>query len=145
MIDSSIILKRADLKITNFRKEVIEIIHSSDHAISSLDIEARLDACDRITLYRTLKSFEEKGLIHKINDADGNTMYAQCNHSCVDNQKHIHDAHLHFQCNSCNKLYCIENVKIPKIELPDYEIVSSNVTLNGKCKFCIEALNNQVK
>ncbi len=137
MTDSTNTIKKADLKVTAFRKEVLDIINESNHAIPSEVIESRLSSFDRITLYRTLKSFEEKGIIHKVNNTEGTTLYAPCRHVCIANHKHVHEAHLHFQCNICNNLFCIEDVHIPNIELPGYEISGQNIILTGKCKNCI--------
>ena len=41
-------------------------------------IEQHFKNFDRVTLYRLLNSFEEKGLIHKVFDANGDIFYAKC-------------------------------------------------------------------
>jgi Fur family transcriptional regulator, ferric uptake regulator len=137
LVDTTTILKKANLKVTPLRKDVLEVIYSSSSAVGNEDLEAALYDFDRITLYRTLKSFEEKGLIHKINALDGQSMYAQC-HNCIEHHAHKHDSHLHFQCTSCNKTFCIENVQIPTFTLPGYAIADQNITLSGLCKVCNE-------
>src|SRR5690554_3310720 len=60
------ILRDKNLRVTPFRKEVLEIFLENEHAISIQDIEEALVEFDRITLYRTIKSFTNKGVIHEI-------------------------------------------------------------------------------
>jgi Fur family transcriptional regulator, ferric uptake regulator len=129
------ILKKANLKVTSLRKDVIEIIYGADHAVKSTEIEQQLGDFDRITLYRTLKSFEEKGLVHKINGSDGSSLYGQC-HNCNEHEHNHHESHLHFQCDICNKTFCIDNVAIPSFQIPGYEVKGQNIILTGRCKEC---------
>ena len=56
------LLKNKNLRLTPFRKEVLEVFTSSPNAISIGDIEDNLKQFDRITLYRTIKSFIENNL-----------------------------------------------------------------------------------
>jgi Fur family ferric uptake transcriptional regulator len=128
-------LKKAQLKVTPLRKDVIDIIYGASHAVSNHEIEDSLGEFDRITLYRTLKSFEEKGLIHKISTPTGVTMYGKCQ-DCFEHEHHHHDSHLHFQCDKCHKTFCIDNVELPTIHLPGYRIESQNISLTGICKEC---------
>ena len=60
------LLKGKRLRLTSFRKEVLQVFMDNDKAIAVSDIEDALNDFDRITLYRTIKSFIEKGLIHEI-------------------------------------------------------------------------------
>jgi Fur family ferric uptake transcriptional regulator len=130
-------LKKASLKVTKTRKDVLDIFINVNHALDNHNIELNLDQIDRITLYRTLKSFEENGLIHKISDLNGNVKYAICDQVCIDQHQHIHHSHIHFHCDNCEKTFCVENVDIPKINLPkEFHVTGQNITLTGKCKEC---------
>ena len=64
-------LKGHNLRITDCRMDVLEVFLNSTHALSFSDLEADLDLYDRVTLYRTLNSFIEKGLLHRIPDDSG--------------------------------------------------------------------------
>jgi Fur family transcriptional regulator, ferric uptake regulator len=135
------ILKKAVLKATPMRIEVLSILSSSNFALDNQEIEEKLGTVDRITLYRTLKSFEEKGIIHKITDLSGNAKYAICDHGCLDNHKHDHHGHVHFHCETCKNTFCVENVIIPQISLPNnYKVTGQNITLTGKCEKCQQVL-----
>ena len=67
------------------------------------DIENAFEKADRTTLYRTIKTFEEKAIVHQIDDGTGITKYALCENGC--NCEIETDLHLHFHCNNCNELF----------------------------------------
>ncbi|HMS98849.1 MAG TPA: transcriptional repressor [Saprospiraceae bacterium] len=136
-MDATTYLKKAGLKLTPVRLRMVEIFDAADHALHQQEIESGFDGIDRITLYRTLKSFEEKGLIHKITDLDGNSKYAMCESECLEHHHHHHHAHIHFQCDHCHLTYCVENVEIPNIEIPGkFLVTGQNITITGKCENC---------
>ena len=57
------LLKHHDLRLTQVRKEVLSVFLKKEQALSQSDIEENVGQIDRITLYRTLRSFEDNGLI----------------------------------------------------------------------------------
>ena len=62
--DSDQLLHQHQLRKTPVRKEVLDVFLSRSEAVSQQYIEQHFDAIDRVTLYRTLKTFEQKGIIH---------------------------------------------------------------------------------
>jgi Fur family ferric uptake transcriptional regulator len=129
------ILKKASLRVTPVRVQVLDLITNSNKALSSQDIEAELHDVDRITLYRTLKTFEKKGIIHEAIDGTNKTKYAMCIDEC--SEHHHHDSHAHFHCESCGKTVCVEDVTIPKVQLPEHlKIRQANIILQGECDQC---------
>lgn len=129
------ILKKASLRVTPVRVQVLDLITNSNKALSSQDIEAELHDVDRITLYRTLKTFEKKGIIHEAMDGTNKTKYAMCIDEC--SEDHHHDSHAHFHCESCGKTVCVEDVTIPKVQLPEHlKITQANIILQGECDQC---------
>ncbi|HEX8349604.1 MAG TPA: hypothetical protein VF598_06570, partial [Hymenobacter sp.] len=63
-------LTRHGLRQTPVRLGVLRALQAALYALSGHEIEQLLGpGIDRITLYRTLRSFEEKGLIHRVMDA----------------------------------------------------------------------------
>lgn len=128
-------LKNHGLRSTLFRTRVLEIFIKSKHALSLPDIEDKLSEFDRITLYRTLKSFEEKGLIHKLSDNAGSVKYAACEGEC--DEGHHHDNHVHFHCEKCGKSFCLDHMTVPDILTPEgYKVESRDMMLKGTCKEC---------
>lgn len=135
MSSSDSILKKAGLRVTQVRTQVLELMTGAGKALSSQDIEVELPDADRITLYRTLKTFETKGIIHEAVDGTNRTKYAICEEHC--DEHHHHDSHAHFHCESCGKTICVEDVKIPSIALPEnLNIKQASIILQGECESC---------
>ena len=130
------ILKHNQLSVTDNRLKILELFQKSSKALSHADIE-RLSGkhFDRVTIYRTLQTFVDKGIIHTIPTADNSIMYALCKETC--SEGHHHDDHVHFVCTNCNKTICLDDVVSPKIELPQgYVAETTQVVINGVCKDC---------
>lgn len=130
------ILKEKNLRTTPFRKEVLQIFLEADHAISVNDIEEQLVDFDRITLYRTIKSFIEKGVIHEIVMPGDVKMLALCDDICSDDEGVHSHQHVHFHCKTCDKIYCVETVDTPKIQIPGFVIDEKEIQARGICDKC---------
>lgn len=129
------VLNRHRLRVTQSREDVLELLLSSEVAVSNQLIETRLDHIDRITLYRTLKTFEDKGILHKILDSSAKPKYAICEEGCDDH--HHDDHHIHFECAKCGDVTCLTEVKTPSLELPKgYKVQEVNVIAKGLCSNC---------
>lgn len=129
------ILKEHSLRITKVRTQVLEFFEKKASALSHADIEHEFDhEFDRVTLYRTLNSFLEKGLLHKVPDDSGIARFAICRTACNEHQ-HF-DNHVHFKCEKCEKVECFHDIAIPPVALGDYEIHSANLLLQGVCSDC---------
>jgi Fur family ferric uptake transcriptional regulator len=89
---------------------------------------------DRITLYRTIKLFAEKGVIHEIAISGEDASYAMCNLNCSETHQ---NQHIHFQCTSCSSVSCIEMEKIPSVSLPNYKIDQLEIQATGICPNCL--------
>ncbi|NRF41049.1 Fur family transcriptional regulator [Pedobacter foliorum] len=128
-------LKGKDINPTAMRLLVLEFLTKQSAAISLNDLEKGMAPSDRITLYRTLKTFEEKGLVHSIEDGTGATKYALCEEDC-DGENH-HDLHVHFYCNTCKETFCLPNTEIPDISLPvNFLRQEMNLIIKGICDQC---------
>lgn len=129
------LLEKHQLKKTNARLQVLEIIAHKKSAVSQPELEQELkDAVDRVTLYRILKTFEEKGILHKVLDQHGTANYALCA-GC--DEGHHHDQHLHFNCTQCNQVYCMDDIQFPAIKLPKgFSISAVMYTVLGTCNKC---------
>ena len=125
------ILKHSQLSITDNRLRILEMFSANEKALSHADIE-RLSGkhFDRVTIYRTLQTFVDKGIIHTIPTADNSIMYALCKEAC--SEGHHHDDHVHFLCEKCGTTYCLDNVTIPAINIPKgFSVYQTNVLVNG--------------
>lgn len=136
-MEARTVLKSFSLRHTDCREEVLNAFMSNSAALSHGDVEGKVDdRYDRVTIYRTLKTFVEKGLIHKIPDADGGSKYALCKEDECSTDNHHHD-HVHFKCNECGDTTCLETIHIPGIELPQgYQREDISLLIEGRCPKC---------
>ncbi len=129
------LLKRHKLRKTPARVEILELYAGTPHAMSHGDVERQLDEMDRVTIYRTLATFEEKGIIHRAYDGGGGVKYALCGTNC--SAHHHDDKHLHFSCVKCGNTYCIEGYSVPEINTPEgYTINEVFLFAKGTCNNC---------
>jgi len=133
---STDILKNSGLSITDKRLKILELFQKNSKALSHADIESLSGKhFDRVTIYRTLQTFVDKGIVHTIPTADNSIMYALCKEAC--SEGHHHDNHVHFLCEKCGTTYCLENVNIPELSIPKgFTLHQTNVLVNGVCKNC---------
>jgi Fur family ferric uptake transcriptional regulator len=131
------ILKTKKLRVTPFRKEVLSIFLKNEHAISAQYIEESIGEHDRITLYRTIKSFINSGVIHEIVMPGDIKKMALCDPVCNHHDGLHEHNHVHFQCDKCKEVYCVEVNKLPEIKLPGFQIDELEVQAKGTCKNCI--------
>jgi Fur family ferric uptake transcriptional regulator len=89
-----------------------------------------------ITIYTALESFEEKGLMHKVQSSNNIVRYSLCNTDECSASLHK-DNHGHFICNNCNQTFCLENYKSPNIKLMEgFYINSLKLIFEGYYKDC---------
>lgn len=130
------ILKKNHLSITGSRQKIMQLFLNSNGAMAHADIEKRTgESFDRVTVYRTLQSFVEKGIIHLIPTTDNSIKYALCKDDCEEG--HHHDNHVHFICNACNKTICLDDVIVPQVRLPKgFTRQHAEMVVNGICEEC---------
>jgi Fur family ferric uptake transcriptional regulator len=130
------ILREYDLRTTTSRSAILKLFLKNPFALSYSDIEKEIAASfDRVTVYRTLKTFLDKGVIHKVLDDEGGLKYALCSDPCSTNEHH-HE-HVHFKCTKCGRTNCLEEVIIPVLRLPKGYMPSElNLLIQGICDRC---------
>ena len=130
------ILKRNQLSVTDSRQKILELFRLSNSALAHADIEKKTsEQFDRVTIYRTLQTFVEKGIVHTIPTTDNSVLYALCKDNC--SQGHHHDDHVHFICDNCGTTYCLEDIIVPKVEVPNgFVTKQTDVVISGLCDKC---------
>ena len=130
------LLKTHKLRTTSSRAAILSLFFNQHHALSYSDIEKEVSSSyDRVTVYRTLKSFLDKGVIHKVLDDSGSLKYALCNDHCSTIEHH-HD-HVHFKCTKCGQTSCLDGVEVPTLKLPKgYKANEVDVLIQGICNKC---------
>lgn len=129
------ILRDSKLRSTTSRAVILGIFLQHSRALSNSDIEqATGESVDRVTLYRTLKTFVEHGILHKVLDDSGTLKYGLCDDRCS-SATHHHD-HVHFKCHLCGETNCLD-IAIPGVALPSgFEAEEVNVLIQGTCARC---------
>ncbi len=129
-------LEEKSIRPTPVRMAVIELLERCSHALSHADIESEFGALfNRVTLYRTLHTLEEKAIIHKVVDDDGVSKFmlsdAGSHHDEAEHE------HLHFKCNRCGHLFCLDTTENIHIDLPTgFKLDHIVVNAEGLCDEC---------
>lgn len=132
------ILDNKKVRVTAVRILVLEVFLQKQEALSLQDIEDELPLTDRISIYRSLKTFEKNGIIHEVNDQSKSVRYALCSQKC---DKYHHDVHPHFKCDKCDKTICLENQPIVLNHIPKgFEVKTYSLVVTGICADCKNAI-----
>jgi len=128
-------LTENQIRPTAMRILIYKFLATKNFAVSLADIELSFEKSERTTLYRTLKTFEDKGIVHQVDDGTGVAKYALCEKGC--NCEIGSDLHSHFHCNICNETVCLKDNKIPHINLPEgFKAKDANLVVKGICDKC---------
>ena len=128
------ILKQYAQRTTDKRVAVLELLVDSPKAFALSEIEKQLSiSIDRVTIYRTLHIFETIGLIIKVVDHKGTSLY-MFNH-----EKHSDtNTHPHLRCRECERVICLPNLPNEYLErLKKYEIDQMYFLMEGTCPECL--------
>ena len=127
------------VKPTANRILVAEALHRAGRPMSIMELEDAIGSIDKSGISRTLSLFREQHLVHTIQDGGDGVRYELC-HSHSDS--HDEDAHVHFYCTSCRKTFCLDNIPIPDVALPEgYDRESVNYMVSGICPDCRKHCN----
>lgn len=128
-------LQQKGVKPTSVRLLVLNEFMRSSEAKTLADIENSLDTADRTTIYRTLKTFVEKGVLHPIELASEAVKYALCSANC-EQEIHTH-IHPHFVCTGCGETVCLEVAYFKLQGVPEsYQVQDAELLLKGLCPKC---------
>ena len=127
-------LKAANLYRTSGRVAIMKVLIQADKPLNQVQIARRLgkEHFDKVTIYRTLESFLDAGLIHKafIEKRAGHFELA---HNCTQSQ-----CHPHFTCTRCGNTHCLMGMSLPMVRSPHkgFIIHRQQVRLEGLCPAC---------
>lgn len=133
-VEETILLNKG-IKPTPNRILVIRELLKTTHPVSLGDLEALLGfTMDKASIFRVLELFSEKELTHVIEDGSRSLKYELC-HS--EGQHSASDQHAHFYCEKCGSVTCLDDVKLPDIDIPGkYTVRSVNLMFKGICPEC---------
>lgn len=134
------LLRHFGLKVTETRIKVLTILAQSKVALTHSDIFSRIgdDELDKVTLYRTLNTFVETGLAHKVATENRKWLYALL----LNSNSHSTEAneHAHFICDVCDRIYCVpltfSNCEPAADKKSGFIIRSHEHRLHGICPDC---------
>ena len=132
-LDPSAYLEQHEVKPTANHISVLRQLAQAVHPLSLRELEEQLDTIDRSNLFRTLTLFRKAHLVHVIEDGSESVKYELCRDGSATHD----DLHVHFRCESCQRTFCLEEVHIPCVVLPEgFEAQSVNYVIKGLCPDC---------
>ncbi|MBN1629173.1 MAG: transcriptional repressor [Thermoleophilia bacterium] len=90
---------------------------------------------NRVTLYRTLTTLQDAGLIHRVQGK--NAVWHFCSHSpdangCPGN-------HPHFLCMRCGEMRCLSDQPLPWVTVDEEEqVIGKQLVVYGHCSACAQ-------
>jgi Fur family transcriptional regulator, ferric uptake regulator len=129
-------LAAAGLRATPNRLAVLEVMERAPVAVSHADLEAVLPAgFDRVTLYRTLDSFVEAGLLSAVVGVDRVRRFA-----VLKGDPAGHHDHLHFHCDDCGRVFCLPAKPPRRPSVPEgFQVEGADLYVHGHCADCTPA------
>ncbi len=128
------VLKQHNIRVTPNRLMVGNVLKQSDRPLSMAEIETAIETIDKSSVLRVLAHFSEHRLIHTIDDGSGSLKYELCR---GEHGHSIDDMHVHFCCETCGQVTCLNTEPIPSITLPEgYTITSAAYMVRGHCPHC---------
>ncbi len=128
------ILQSNNLSLTRSRLKLLEVLRQSGVPLSEKDLEEKMgQSCNRTTIYRNLSTLVAKGLIQRIL-SDNSVKFKLLDCRLPDEKKHDH---VHFQCRSCQRIVCMEDLMVNDYNLPKgYVKIENQFLIIGICKAC---------
>lgn len=114
-------------KATTPRRVITEYLVKQEGLFCPLTIAKKLRTIDKVSIYRTLESLKDLGLINPVINIEGQQFYEK-----NDESNHHH----HVICTNCKKTKCIdcEHVTFPKVK--GFSDVKHSIILTGLCTVC---------
>jgi Fur family ferric uptake transcriptional regulator len=127
-------LKKAQLKLTNPRRAILQVLVAEHGPFTAEEVLKRVSrrVCDQATVYRTLASLEEVGIIRRCEFGDGSARYE------IAGQGGHH--HHHLICRKCKKVEIVDDCEIEDLDniaqKRGFSNVSHALEFFGLCPTC---------
>jgi Fur family transcriptional regulator, ferric uptake regulator len=126
-------LSEAGFRSGGGRRQVVDLLGQQGCALTALEIDRRLPAVGRATVYRALEQLEGLGLIQRV-DLGGDA----AGYERIDPGGHHHH---HIVCEQCGRVIAFEDDRLEQAivalaKRPDFKVSSHEVTLRGECASC---------
>lgn len=127
-------LRNKGLKSTPLRLAILDILTHAQSPLTAEEAAKKLKKIDfdRATLFRSLKTFAEAGLINAIDLGEGYLRYEM---NCE-----LHHHHHHIICTSCKEIevvpFCIPDEFKNFLTRKGYKQITHRMDFSGLCKSC---------
>ena len=132
------LLRTSGLRRTSAREALLQVLDEAGRPLSHQDILKRRrgsESFDRVTVYRTLETLQEVGLLHRIQGTDGTWRF--CRHKSESPRKCAGN-HIHFLCARCDQMSCLPEQPLPWVSAPaGATIHSKQLVVHGLCAACV--------
>ena len=129
--DPERLLRERGVRATPIRLRVLSALLGHHEAVAApalLEELRRENPTDKVSLYRTLETLCQEGLLTRHEAGDGSVRYCAAGPA--------HPEHHHFYCLSCGRLYCLGQDAVQVgTSVPGVRHVS--VRLDGTCGACL--------
>jgi Fur family transcriptional regulator, ferric uptake regulator len=134
--DALLILHKAGISKTSQRLAVLDILFKARTPLSVNAIRQAVETkanIDKVTVYRILSLFRQRGIIREIASAGGANYFEM---ATLENPLHPH-----FSCRNCGAFTCLAPLpftQAPELILPkdDYSIEHVEINISGLCACC---------
>jgi len=137
MATTTELLKRKGLRRTAARERILQLLTDAGRPLSHQDILKRkgAESFDRVTVYRTLDTLQDSGLLQRIQGTDG--VWRFCRHKSESTGKCAGN-HIHFLCSRCDQMSCLPEQPLPWVAAPaGATIHSKQLVVHGHCAACV--------
>jgi len=122
------------IRPTANRIMLVRTLAEAERPLTMTELENLVDTIDKSNIFRALALFREQHLVHVLQDGADAVRYELC-HSHDD--EHDNDVHAHFYCERCGQTYCLNDIPIPMVALPEgYRMSTINYLIKGVCPKC---------
>lgn len=128
------VLRGLGLRSTRPRLLVLSALELEGRPMSPRELASLLEGTmDRVTVYRVLGSLKEAGLLHRVRGTDGVLRFS-LNFS---GPGRCEGGHAHFLCELCGRMFCLEEVPIPRVKAPPgFRVKGKQFVVYGLCEAC---------
>ena len=123
------LFKNNGIKKTEQREKLLKIIKNSKVPLTAEDIFKKTKEISLATIYRTLETFCEKGVLNKISVTDDERRYYEL----------ATDIHRHYAvCLKCKKMEYVNVCPVHDDNIDGFRITGHRLELYGYCNNCSE-------
>lgn len=123
------------LNKTPCRLDMLNVLHKAEKALTEQEMKELLEYdFDRVTVFRTLRTFIEVGLVHHVTVNKNEVRYALSRPELKADDKKGH-AHLH--CDRCGEVLCLGGFSVDESIIPQqFQVIDYELIINGLCSKC---------